>query len=149
MGGEGDRTRRRSSIVSHTHMVNAMWLMQARMIGDGELLGTLDKAENKMKRMHVGEFLDKLAASPRTWRLTDHGEIRNAEDDCPHIYLDAYVARPFRGPGEITLSEMCDAADNEEWHKENVRRGLLEACGLTASMHNRGQVRQTQGRLDT
>jgi hypothetical protein len=144
MGSPGHNSRGRPSIVDRQPNVNATWLMHARSTYTEEsaiILFDAEMAEGKMVRMYVGEFLDRLAATPRTWRLTRHGEIRNAEDDCPHVYLDAYIDRPFRGPGEITLSELCDAADNEEWHKQNVRRGLLEACGLTAPMHNTGQAR--------
>lgn len=123
-------------MVKKTTSDNNDWLYRQQRSQINEAHTDVREAERKERRdyverrMLVGEYLDRLASSPRTWLVRENGEIRNAESDCPHVCLTYYSSYPFKGPGAIPVVALCAAADNEPGHSPRVRRALLDACGL-------------------
>jgi hypothetical protein len=86
--------------------------------------------------MMLDEFLQQLRATPRTWRLTKTGLIRQ-NGYCPITSLTKESAGHWLYAGnrlglEDTFT-IARAADNREGCNLDVRAELLAACGLTES----------------
>lgn len=89
--------------------------------------------------MTYEQFLEKLRNTPRKWELK-FDCIRMFEDECRHCPLSKAIGASFSAP--VTSSKvlgissylagdiMC-AADN--YGDKNIRKDLLEACGLEES----------------
>lgn len=81
--------------------------------------------------MTVMEFLARLAATPRDWRLivdVDGRRIRSATLYCP---VAAAGSSPLTGPGAVPFETVMRAADDLVGHDPTIRAALLAACGLT------------------
>jgi hypothetical protein len=82
-------------------------------------------------------FLKKLRATPRTWRVRRYdGYIRNANDCCPLEAAANLGCGDWRKAGKklllkhhhaekITVGADCKGSDTMR-----IRRDILEACGL-------------------
>ncbi len=81
--------------------------------------------------MTVMEFLDKLYATPRMWRKTEYGCIRDMPwCNCPVDVVGVNRADRLTGPGAVEWRVVMMAADNARGHNPEIRRALLAACGL-------------------
>lgn len=89
--------------------------------------------------MTYAEFLQRLAETPRDWRVNDEGMIRrNNDSECPISSLCGAVDLAFRQVSQrlgigISLSyRIAEAADFVDPKGEalKVRADLLKACGL-------------------
>lgn len=83
--------------------------------------------------MEVYEFLDRLYATPRTWRLTQKGQkIRAGSDQkprCPWSIIPGDDVNVIHR-GQRVNQSIWDAADNAPGHDPTIRAALLAACGL-------------------
>lgn len=79
------------------------------------------------------QFLEKLRETPRDWRLTSIGRIRNKHGFCP-----LYVVYGGWGSDKVLLFPdvrdgvliTADYQFGDSTYDENLRWKLLDACGL-------------------
>jgi hypothetical protein len=88
--------------------------------------------------MTLEQFYQKIRALGLKWELRNGGRIRSPDSTldvtCPLCVL---ANTPFAGTAAKTLSftiqdgaKIVHAADNTSNHDPEVRRALLDACGL-------------------
>jgi hypothetical protein len=87
------------------------------------------------RELSMEEFFAELQKTPRTWAVHPDGRIGQSDSKmiCPAVgvcqsviarYPRASVCFSFNG------NEIYSAADNRPGHNPEVRRRLLETCGL-------------------
>lgn len=91
--------------------------------------------------MTYPEFLEKLKQTPRDWYLNESGGIRRKGEglQCPlssltPTTLDYFVEAGLKLGLERSLvfkiATVADRYENEENYDSQIRKDLLEACGL-------------------
>lgn len=84
-----------------------------------------------MKSLSLDIFFDRLIESPRNWTMDAVGKIGlngpKGMEVCPRLWVARDGAATLL---EFPVIEIYLAADNKPGHDPELRKRLLEACGL-------------------
>jgi hypothetical protein len=73
-------------------------------------------------------FLEKLAATPRTWYFAHNGRIRQKDGYCPIAEANVLKSQISND----LYFKILNSADNEgKYFDSQIRADLLKACGLS------------------